>query len=384
MTRASIIIPAFNHAHLIGDTICSALAQTDAEPEVIVVDDGSTDNTREVVASFAGHVTYIRQDNAGVCAARNRGLACSHGDHVMFLDSDDLLAPHAIAIKSALLDSDARAALAYSAWRYVGEDGVRVLDEVHPKPQDDLLQRLLLRMLGFPPGNALIRRVILEEVGGWDTDLAGAADTDLWIRLADAGHTFAYSDRVLFNYRILQSSMSRNYARQIKDEFKRLDKYFARPDLPAEIARLNQRSHAIVHLEAATRCYLTSDIEGGKAHLRDGFLLAPELAHDREWLMSWLAGFALEPLVKEPIEVLLRILDNLPEEAGLLRRMRREIIGGYHVAAAFAANDKGDYNAIVQHAWPAVSMHPAILRNRGFLRLWLTAISRAGQQKSTA
>lgn len=384
MTLVSIIIPAYNHAHLLADTLHSALAQTHAALEVIVVDDGSQDNTRGVVAAFAGRVTYLRQENAGVCAARNSGLALAQGEFVLFLDSDDLLAPKAIEIKSALLQEDSRAALAYSAFRYVGEDGRRVLDEAHPKPNGSPLRRLLLRTLGFPPGNALIRRAMLESVGKWDTELSGAADTDLWIRLAHAGHAFAYADVALFDYRILSNSMSRNYTRQINDEFKRLDKFFARPNLPVEIMQLQSCSRAILHLEAATRCYLTNDIDGGKAHLREGFRLAPALAHDRDWLMNWLASFAKEPTQSDPIAVLTRILDNLPPEAGALHHMRREVIGSYHIVAAYAAYDKGDYDTVRQHIMPAVTMRPAILRNHGFLHLWLNAERHAGRSKGAA
>jgi len=343
---------------------------------VIVVDDGSTDDSQAVMAQFTGSITVLCQQNAGVCAARNNGLAHSRGAYVLFLDSDDMLHPEAIARKVALLDANTKAALAYSAWEYLDESGVHVLNEVHPKPLGDPLSRLLLRSLGFPPGNALLRRSALQDAGAWDTSLSGAADTDLWIRLAYAGHEFAYTDEVLFGYRLVQNSMSRNYARQIGDELKRLDKFFTQPGLPADVASLQPRSRAIVHFEAAAKCYLIKDVEGGKMHMRDGLALAPELGHDKGWVLNWLASFAQEPQVKEPEATLIYILDNMPEEAAHLRVLRREVLGSYHIVAAFAAGDKHDDSEVLRHVWPAVRLRPIILKNTGFLHISVSALLR--------
>jgi glycosyltransferase involved in cell wall biosynthesis len=378
MTLVSIIIPTYNHARFIAQAVRSALAQTHAALEVFVVDDGSTDDTQAVLAQFAGSITVVCQQNAGVCAARNNGLWHARGEYVLFLDSDDVLHPDAVAIKAALLDADPKAALAYSAWHYLDESGDRVLNEVHPKPAGDPLTHLLLRSLGFPPGNALLRRSMLKDAGGWDTSLSGAADTDLWIRLAYAGHAFAYSDEVLFGYRLVQNSMSRNYARQIGDEFKRLDKFFAQPGLPANVASLQRHARAIVHFEAAAKCYLIEDMAGGKMHMREGLALSPELGHDKGWLLNWLASFAQEPQVKEPEATLKRILDNLPEEAAHVRKLRRQVLGSYHIVAAYAAFNKRDYREVLRHVWPAAGMRPVILANRGFLLISLLSLLHLG------
>ena len=93
MGHVSVIIPTYNYGRFIAETIESALGQTLLPHEVIVVDDGSTDETAEVVASFGERVRYIYQENAGVCAARNRGVAASSGDLIAFLDADDIWEP---------------------------------------------------------------------------------------------------------------------------------------------------------------------------------------------------------------------------------------------------------------------------------------------------
>src|SRR4051794_40007232 len=102
---ASVIITNYNYGRWLGEAIDSALAQADAEVEVIVVDDGSTDDSPDVIASYDGHVHAVFQANAGQAAAINAGFAASRGDPVLFLDADDVLLPHAVArARSALAD----------------------------------------------------------------------------------------------------------------------------------------------------------------------------------------------------------------------------------------------------------------------------------------
>ena len=102
--RASLIIPTFNHARFVGAAIDSALAQTVSAFEVIVVDDGSTDETPAVLARYAGRVRVLRQENRGLSAARNAGLAAAHGTFVSFLDADDVMAPTKLTAQLEVLE----------------------------------------------------------------------------------------------------------------------------------------------------------------------------------------------------------------------------------------------------------------------------------------
>ncbi|HEX8949427.1 MAG TPA: glycosyltransferase family A protein, partial [Dissulfurispiraceae bacterium] len=106
MSSASIIIPAYNAGAYIAEAVGSALGQTYGEKELIVVDDGSSDNTREVIAPYVrnGHVKYFSQDNSGPSAARNAGLSHANGHVITFLDADDILAPEYLESVGAFLD----------------------------------------------------------------------------------------------------------------------------------------------------------------------------------------------------------------------------------------------------------------------------------------
>jgi glycosyltransferase involved in cell wall biosynthesis len=184
----AVVTPAYNVARFIGDTIASVVAQSYQDWAMTVVDDGSTDETADVVAGCADRrVHLIRQANAGVSAARNHGLANTTGERVLFLDGDDCLAPDALARLTATLDAAPGCVAAYGAFCFVTESGTPVHYKRGPFPSGDILERLLEENLFANGGHILIRRSALDRVGPFRTDLAYGEDWVCWTRLALAG-----------------------------------------------------------------------------------------------------------------------------------------------------------------------------------------------------
>lgn len=208
--RVSIVIPAFNRSVYIRDTLESVLRQTMTEFEAIVIDDGSTDDTFDIVCDFSRRdprVRAIRQQNAGCGAARNRGLAaCStESEYVIFLDSDDLWAPRALETLVRTADSRPDRSIFYSPWEWVGciDAHGRVVPPVIPPgvtaprlfsrifrrtvtPEmcdDDPLPYMSAMCLFLSPGAVLVRKRVLD-ADPFDTSLTNNEDWDLWIRLA--------------------------------------------------------------------------------------------------------------------------------------------------------------------------------------------------------
>ena len=187
--RITVVIAAYNVAGYLGATINSLLAQTHRDWHLVVIDDGSTDGTASVAAGFDDpRIRVLRQPNAGVSSARNRGSAEIAGEAVMFLDGDDWLARDALARLAAALDREPDAIAAYGAFCFVSEDGrTRVGAKTGPFPAGDILERLLVENLFANGGHLLIRAEAVRQAVGFRSDLAYGEDWEFWCRLAAAG-----------------------------------------------------------------------------------------------------------------------------------------------------------------------------------------------------
>jgi GT2 family glycosyltransferase len=190
----SVVIPCFNLAHFLPDAIESVLAQTYPEVEIVVVDDGSTDNTAAVVARYPT-VRYIRQENAGVAAARNTGLRSTNGDLLTFLDADDFLSLDALAVGVRALQDHPEAAFVFGYATFLMEDGTEPSVPYRPTFANDYYARLLAGCPIVAPGSVMVRRSVLSVVGPFDPQLHHLEDYDLYYRVARAfpihchGHT---------------------------------------------------------------------------------------------------------------------------------------------------------------------------------------------------
>ena len=233
--QVSVIIPAYNAGPYLRTAIDSVLAQTLADVEIIVVDDGSNDDTANIAASFGERVRLLRQDNAGVSAARNRGIEAARADFVAFLDADDwYLLPTKLASQAALLAARPEVGIVHSGWRLVNEQG-DVKAERRPWQRVPVLdlQGWLLWQPALPSA-MMVRRQALAQVGGFDPRLAHAEDIDLALRLTLAGYATAWLEEVTVAYRQHGSSATRRVAETEIDVHIVMDRFFARSDLPAQ------------------------------------------------------------------------------------------------------------------------------------------------------
>jgi glycosyltransferase involved in cell wall biosynthesis len=181
----SVVIITYNCAQYVGHAIESVLAQTWRRLELIVVDDGSTDNTAEVVARFDDpRVQYVWQENAGPASARNHGIRRTRGELLSFLNSDDWWLPQKLERQVARVIADPSVGLVYSLTIWVETSG-QVSGRVARVVEGRILDRLLLgQCIAGSASSALVTRVALEEVGWFEEDLTPAEDWDYWIRVA--------------------------------------------------------------------------------------------------------------------------------------------------------------------------------------------------------
>jgi glycosyltransferase involved in cell wall biosynthesis len=203
----SVVVTTYQHARYLGDALESVLSQEIPGLDVVVVDDGSTDRPERVVARFPG-VRLIRQDNRGLSAARNTGLANCTGDYVIFLDADDMFVPGGLAAGLAAASAHPQAAVVYGAHVRTGPDGRTVTETVYlpAEPEDSYRQFLQCNPIGMH-GSALLRRTAVIDAGGFDETLPACEDYDLYLRLA-ARYEVRSHPAVVAAYRIHDSNMS--------------------------------------------------------------------------------------------------------------------------------------------------------------------------------
>jgi glycosyltransferase involved in cell wall biosynthesis len=203
------------HAHFLGEAIESVLAQTYRRVEVIVVDDGSPDDTALVAGRYPS-VRCVRQPNQGLAAARNRGFRESGGDYLVFLDADDRLLPEALALGVAELRAHPESAFVSAAYRNIAEDGEPL--PTPPWPLDvgaDHYRELLLRNYIGVHNTVMYCRWALEAIGGFDVTRRAGEDYDLYLRIARR-FPIARHPAMVAEYRRYATSMSRDPARMLR------------------------------------------------------------------------------------------------------------------------------------------------------------------------
>lgn len=249
------IIPCFNLSKYIGEAVASVLCQTYDNIEIVVVNDGSTDDFDNAIAPFRDRVHVISQVNAGEGAARNRGVAATNADFVAFLDADDRWRPDKTAKQAALLDSRPDCGLVHSARTLIDADG-RVIDAspLAPEPSHDARGHCLLPLVGGNPiiaSSVMLRRRLLENEL-FITDRLGGADWDMWLRLAPRTR-FERVDEPLTDYRVHPTNFSRHRGSMARGTVRIMDGVLARESGGAvRAAAAAQRHEAILevaHLE---------------------------------------------------------------------------------------------------------------------------------------
>lgn len=224
----SVVIPNYNYSHYLCEAVDSALAQTYRNFEIIVVDDGSKDDSREVLQRYGDKITVIFQHNQGVAAARNRGVAEAAGEYVAFLDADDAWLPAKIEKQVSRFGDDTGLGLVHVGVADIDDEG-NLLGESTAGMEGNISAELLMFrrpvILGGGSGIMVPRR-IFDEIGGFDTRLSTSADWDFFYRISSR-HRVGFVPEVLLKYRVHGSNMHGNIAAMEHDMMLGYEKAFA-------------------------------------------------------------------------------------------------------------------------------------------------------------
>jgi glycosyltransferase involved in cell wall biosynthesis len=246
MPPVSVIMPAYNVAPYIGEAIASVCAQTVTDFEVLVVDDGSTDETYRIAAEWAARdprIRVLRKENGGISTARNHGLGHATGEFMALLDSDDTWEPDFLASQLAILAARPEVDLVTGSARYLGSrlDGQLVRPSPDTRPEPDLAQILSDANAVFIM--TVFRRRVYDTIGGFDEALRTNEDYDYWLRAALAGFRFARNDRPLGRYRRRDDSLSASEVRMLQGALRVNRKVRGLlADRPADVALLDRQT----------------------------------------------------------------------------------------------------------------------------------------------
>ena len=272
----SIIIPAYNAAEFIGETLDSVFAQTFTAYEVIVINDGSPD-TEELERKLGGYpakLRYVRQENQGAAAARNAGLRVAAGELVAFLDADDTWLPTFLEKQVELLKRTA-VDVVYADALLFGDSPLagRTFLELQPTRGEVTPENLLSVKVTVLTSTVLARKQPVIDVGLFDVKLRRGQDFELWLRLAKNGARFAYQQEVLARHRIVESSLSGGTISQLQRTLDVLDAIKANGNLtPGEEAALQfnlNRTLATMALENGKDKLRARDFDGALSSFRE-------------------------------------------------------------------------------------------------------------------
>jgi hypothetical protein len=196
--RVTVVIPCYRQARFLPDAVASVCAQIFAPIEIVIVDDGSPDDTAEVAGRLiAAHpdrcISLVRQHNRGLAAARNTGIAAGAGEYVLVLDADDLISPDFVEACVAELDGHPEVSIAYGSLRYFGE-----VNEFHGQDEYDFVALTARNRFAC---TAMFRRRAWDQVGGYDERMPAYEDWDFWLGCGELGHLARYVPRPVFYYR---------------------------------------------------------------------------------------------------------------------------------------------------------------------------------------
>ena len=300
--RVNVIVPCHNGARFLGEALKSALQQTHRDTTVLVVDDGSTDETSRIARGFGDRVSVIRQPKSGVSAARNRAIDATDGEYVAFLDADDRWHPEKLSRQLAVMSHHPQYGLVHTAIRHIDAAG-HVTGRPDNAPfsrdtQGDCVAMLLSRNT-ITTSSVLLRRDSLRGER-FMTDMAAAEDWDLWLRLASRTH-FGYVDEELTDYRFHDSNTVRRRELMLTGELTVAERALARVTDPAHRApALRRRRAALAALGNLT--YELNDLCRARR-----LLWQAGMPLDSRGLVTFVAVF-LPDVVRQPARVGWRLL----------------------------------------------------------------------------
>lgn len=282
MTKISVIIPAYNAMTYLPTTLASVLAQTFTDFEVLIINDGSSDNIMHWAKSLTDkRVKLISQTNKGVSVARNTGITKAQGEYIAFLDADDLWHPTKLAKQVEYLDTHPAIGLVSTWVTLINEKG-KFLSEAKLRFKPENIWRQMIEQCLISCGSVpMVRRSCFKTVGLFDANLKFGEDWEMWTRIA-ARFDFGLVEECLVSYRQHAKNVSKKSREMTPDFHKLIEKMFV--SVPAELLHLKNQAYGRSNLYIGWRALETKDYQAAKYYSHQAVAYYPQLAFSKSCL----------------------------------------------------------------------------------------------------
>lgn len=334
MFKVSVIIPTYNRADFIGETIESVLKQTYKYFEIIVVDDGSSDNTRSIVEDYItknpDKIKYFYQDNQGVSAARNAGITRSSGELLYFLDSDDLLIPGCFLLQTKAFDGNPNAGLIYGKTSLVDRNGetIRKIFFNRKHRSGNIFEDLLFGSF-IHTCASMFRRECLNRVGYFDETIHGSEDWDIYLRICKS-YDVLFIDQVIAEYRYHDANTVNNTEKMLNFTLKVIDKHKTWFD--------DKKHRSYFYNEYGWEFIQKGDTQNGEELILKSLKLRPEQLLEPKTYERWI--FSYVPFEERHIS---RVLSNLEESRAIIFNLMRKFYDSHDVPGMVYKSKRKSY-----------------------------------------
>ncbi len=237
-----MIIPVYNAAAFLRQAIESVFDQTLENIEIIIVDDGSTDETSAIARSYGDRVRYLYKENGGIASARNYGLGEARGEFIASLDADDFfILPTKLEKQIAVINQSKRCGLVLTGWKNVDETGSEIENREPWKYASRLDLKDMVSWSPFLPSVMLFRRSVLESIGGFNPQIKIIEDFDIVTRLIIAGYEAKWLPEIASAYRLHGNNITGNLGALEQETDDYLTAFFAQANLPGEVKRIERQ-----------------------------------------------------------------------------------------------------------------------------------------------
>jgi glycosyltransferase involved in cell wall biosynthesis len=370
----SVIVAAYNHEAYIRQCIDSALAQTYPDVEIVVVDDGSSDGTYEILKSYDDSITLIRSTNRGTQAARNAAIAASTGQYLALLDSDDYWLPHKLAQQMQVFVEHPDTALVYSLALAVDEVGSPLGGGVpfgRDAPDPHRVFETLLASCHIPALTAVFKRACLDAVGSFDESLLGSGDWDMWLKIAERWSVRCVPEPLAF-YRVHPTNTTKMLfasKRVVAEHGRVLARYLSEPGRRRVDHVVVDRAYANLALREAECAVLDGDGRLSGRLLARALTRDPSLGADHQrfqnQILSWAMSCKARRSWPEPVRFARQVFNGLADEGVHIAGARRAVLAAISLDEAFARYHRGDKLGMICPLTSSIMWAPSHLGNAG-------------------